>query len=122
MTVTSPALSVRSSRPRLPGRLRRPSPTATSAPTSERTIEWQKASARTVTATMPRVVPILTRCAEHSSTSRMVVAPSRRLQNTPKSCRPTREEAAASRRSTSRERSLTTWLRASGSSGTSASR
>ena len=34
-------------------RSRRPSATATSAPTSERTIEWQKASARTVTSTTP---------------------------------------------------------------------
>ena len=64
---------------------RRPSPTGTTTPTSERTIEWQKASATTV----PDHGPVRARGSSRSSSRvRTVVAPSRRLQNAAKSCSP----------------------------------
>ena len=90
--------SVRASSARGQSRLRRPSPTGTTAPTSERTIEWQNASARTVAASTPSS----SRLHEKSSRVRTVVAPSRCLGNAAKSRSPTSDRAASSIASASR--------------------
>ena len=75
--------------------MRRPSAAASSAPTSERTIEWQKASACTVATSTPSDW----RCQSRRNSLRTVVAPSRFLQYAAKSCSPTRPVDAS--RSTS---------------------
>ena len=58
---------------------RRPSPTARLAPTSERTIEWQNASACTVATTSPASGPSTGRDHANASSVRIVVAPGARL-------------------------------------------
>ena len=80
-------------RQQLPGHSvgRRPSPTASIAPTSERTIEWQNASARTVSTSSPSAV----RSQASASSARTVVAPSRRRQYAAKSCSPSSGGQAA---------------------------
>ena len=72
--------------------------TAVSAPTSDRTIEWQNASARRWTS----MTPSPRRDARSSRSSRMVVAPSRGRQNAAKLRSPTRVAADALRVSRSR--------------------
>ncbi len=82
---------------------------------------WQKASARTVPTTSPGSAGPSSaspgsRSQRKSSSSRMVVAPSRFLQYAAKSCSPTSSRAAAFISSTSNSRSChSTWLRRSGS-------
>ena len=68
---------------------RRPSPTAESAPTRLRTIEWQKASAEALIVTRSPL-----RSTSSASSVRMVVAPSRRRQKAAKSCSPSSSAAA----------------------------
>ena len=79
---------------------------------------WQKASARTV----PVTRPFASRTQDRSSSVRMVVAPSRFLQNDAKSWRPSRSVDAALIASTSRGRGqASTWLRVSGSTAAGSS-
>ena len=72
---------------------RNPAPTAASPPTSERTIEWQNASACTVSSISSPDRTTSSRCSD-----RIVLAPSRRRQNAAKSCRPTNCSAARAHR------------------------
>lgn len=75
MTLISPARWPAWRRPANHAASRAPVPTATSAPTSERTIEWQNASATTVMSMGPGAPAV-----RRSSTRcrlRIVVAPSR---------------------------------------------
>ena len=87
------------------------------APTSARTIEWQKASARTENST-GELAPALrpTRRQPMSWMVRTLEAPGRARQNAAKSCSPTKGAAAASIASTSSARGCqSTWPRVRGS-------
>jgi hypothetical protein len=78
----------------------------------ERTMLWQKASARTVAV----MIPSAPRTRLSSCRVRIVVAPSRFLQYAAKSCSPSRPCAASFIASTSRGQSCQrTWWRSSGS-------
>ena len=73
---------------------------------------WQNASARTVATARPSS----SRAHTSSSSVRIVVAPSRCLQNDAKSCSPTSRSDASFMAARSSGRGQTsTWLRASGS-------
>ncbi|CPU67271.1 Uncharacterised protein [Mycobacteroides abscessus] len=104
---------------------RRPSPTASDAPTSARTMLWQNASARTCATTSPASGPSVGRDHDRSCSSRIVVAPGRGLQNAAKSRTPSRGRTAASIAATSSGRRFhSTHSRRSGSrcAGSSATR
>ena len=75
MTATSGERVVRASSDPGHSGSRRPSPTAVSAPTRLRTIEWQNASAEACTSTTSP-----SRTTSRASSVRMVVANSRRRQ------------------------------------------
>ena len=108
-TVTSLARSVRVSRVAGHSGGRRPSPTASIAPTRLRTIAWQNASAATVATSIP------SGSRRHSSrvSVRTVVPSGLRRQYAAKSCSPIRPAAAAlsAARSSGRRQASVSWRR-----------